>query len=286
MLSQVSATESLAYRAESAHAGEMVMRQPAHADRRRAGAFGLAADAYHHYRPRYPQTLIAGLMSRSHLRVLDVGAGTGIAAAQLRDAGADVLAVEPDPRMAQVAIDHGIRVEQATFEAWDPANRSFDLVVFAQSFHWVRPQPALTKVASILRPRGRLALLSNRITTLSPTRAQLDQAYAGYLDKSARPAVDAAYDGDLMTMIESYGFTIERREITEKLHYSTDAWVNMVFTYSNVLTLDPKARSELRARLQQRIGADGVDAENEAAAVIATPTHDVTRALTNAKRWE
>jgi ubiquinone/menaquinone biosynthesis C-methylase UbiE len=176
--------------------------------------------------------------------------------------------------MARVAADHGICVEVATFEDWDPADRSFDLVVFAQSFHWVRPQPALNKVASILRPHGRLALLSNRITPLSPTRAQLDQAYAGYLDKSARPALDAAHDDDLMTLIESYGYAIERREITEQQHYSTHAWMNMVFTYSNVLTLDPTARTEMRARLQERIGADGVDAENEAAAVIATLTHD------------
>lgn len=252
------------------------MRQPAHADRRRARAFGLAADDYHRYRPRYPHNLIAALIGRSHLRVLDVGAGTGIAAAQLQDAGADVLAVEPDPRMAAVAVDHGIPVEQATFEDWDPANRSFDLVVFAQSFHWVRPQPALTKVASILRPHGRLALLSNRITPRSPPRAQLDEAYAGYLTKSARPALDAAHDDDLMALIESHGYTIERRDVTEQLHYGTDAWVNMVLTYSNVLTLKPQARSELRARLQQRIGTDGVDAENHAAAVIATPTHDTT----------
>lgn len=250
------------------------MRQPAHADRRRARAFGLAADDYHRYRPRYPHDLIAALIGRSQLRVLDVGAGTGIAATQLQHAGADVLAVEPDPRMAAVATDHGIRVEQATFEDWDPAERLFDIVVFAQSFHWVRPHPALNKIASILRPHGRLALLSNRITPLSPSRAQLDEAYAGYLDKSARPAIDAAHADDLMAMIGSHGYTIERREVTEPLHYCTKAWVNMVCTYSNVLTLDPQARSELRARLQQRIGADGVDAENHATAVIATPTHD------------
>jgi SAM-dependent methyltransferase len=252
----------------------MGMRQPAHADRRRAGAFGLAAADYHRYRPRYPHSLIDGLVDHNHMKALDVGAGTGIAAAQLQDAGADVLAVEPDPRMAHLAAEHGIDVEESTFEDWDPADRSFDLVVFAQSFHWVQPQPALDKVTSILRPGGRLVLLSNRITPVSPTQAELDEAYAPHLDKSQRPSIDAAHDDQLMAMIQSHGYALERRSVSEALHYSTDAWVNMVFTYSNVLTLNPQARSELRVRLEQRIGASGVDAENQAAAVIATPTHD------------
>jgi SAM-dependent methyltransferase len=146
----------------------MSMRRPAHADRRRAEAFGLAADDYDRYRPRYPRSLITGLVCGSHVRALDVGAGTGIASAQLMEAGADVLAVEPDSRMARMASDNGIRIEQAPFDDWQPAGRSFDLVVFAQSFHWVQPQRALEKVASILRPGGRLALLSNRITAVSP----------------------------------------------------------------------------------------------------------------------
>lgn len=248
----------------------MSTRRPAHADRLRAEAFGLAADDYHRYRPRYPQSLISDLLGSSHLRVLDVGAGTGIASAQLMQAGAEVLAVEPDSRMARVAADNGIHVEQATFEDWQAAGRSFDLVVFAQSFHWVQPARALDKVASILRRGGRLALLSNRISPVSPTRQQLDEAYSRYLDPAQRPAIDAAHDDALMAMITEHGYTIERRQVTEQLHYDTEAWVNMVFTYSNVLTLSPQARSELRCRLEQVIGTAGVDAESDATAVICT----------------
>jgi SAM-dependent methyltransferase len=200
-----------------------------------------------------------------------VGAGTGIASAQLVGAGAQVLAVEPDSRMARVAAGKGIHVEQATFEDWRPAGRSFDLVVFAQSFHWVQPRVALKKVATILSPDGQLALLSNRITPLSPTRQDFDEAYAGYLNVAQRPPIDAAHDDDLTAMIEECGFSIERRGVVEQLHYATEDWLNMVFTYSNVLTLDPVARAGLRSRLAQCIGAGGVDARNDAVAVVCTP---------------
>jgi len=81
----------------------MPEQPPAHTDRRRAESFGAAADAYDRHRPRYPRPLIAGLIDRAGIRALDVGAGTGIAAMQLAEAGADVLALEPDPRMARVA---------------------------------------------------------------------------------------------------------------------------------------------------------------------------------------
>jgi SAM-dependent methyltransferase len=249
----------------------MAERSPAHTDRHRAGAFGSAADEYDRYRPRYPRALIAHLVGRKGVRALDVGAGTGIASAQLIEAGAQVLAVEPDPRMANVAAAKGIPVEVATFEEWGPVGRSFDLVVFAQSFHWVQPRLALEKVATILRPGGCLALLSNRVTPISPTREDLDEAYAGYLDRTRRPAIDAAHDGELTAMVEECGFTVERRGVVERVHYVTDDWLNMVCTYSNVLTLEPTDRAELRSRLGQRIGVGGVDARNDAVAVVCTP---------------
>jgi hypothetical protein len=115
--------------------------------------------------------------------------------------------------------------------------------VFAQSFHWVQPRVALKKVATILSPDGRCALLSNRITPLSPTRQDFDEAYAGYLNVAQRPPIDAAHDDDMTAMIEECGFSIERRGVVEQLHYATEDWLNMVFTYSNVLTLDPVARA-------------------------------------------
>ena len=260
-------TGTSAYRAswKLRHAGDM---PPAHSNRRRAEAFGSAAEEFDLYRPRYPQALIDCLVSTSHERVLDVGAGTGIASAQFRDRGAQVLAVEPDPRMAEVTAAKGIPVEVATFESWETSGRQFDLVVFAQSFHWVDPQIALAKISSILTGRGRLVLLSNLITPLSPTRQELDAAYAGYLDASARPAVDAAHDDNLIALIQHQGYTIERRIVTEARHYTAQAWVNMVSTYSNVLTLTPEARAGLGSTLLRRISTAEVEAENTATAIL------------------
>jgi SAM-dependent methyltransferase len=243
--------------------------KPRHTNRRRANSFGQAANDYHRYRPRYPASLIAELVE-PRMQILDVGAGTGIASGQLRDAGAGVLAVEPDPRMADVAAADGINVERATFESWDPKGRSFDRVVFAQSFHWVDPDYALDKVVTLLRPGGRLVLLSNRIIPIAPSRALVDEAFAGLVEESERRPIDAVHSDALATTFTSHGYRIERREVVEQRHYSGQSWVDLVFTHSNVLTLDQQAKAELRTRLE-RIAGNRVHAENHATALVAAP---------------
>lgn len=239
-----------------------------HDDRRRAGSFGSAAAQYDRYRPTYPTSLIAGLVPGRGVTVLDVGAGTGIASRQLADAGADVVAVEPDPEMAAVAAAKGLTVDVATFEGWEPAGRTFDLVVFAQSFHWVEPRSALTKVAGLLRDGGRLALLWNRIVQVRPTPEEFDAAYAGIVDDWRRPSEGIERSERLGELLDETGFTNERRTYGEDLHYATDDWIDMVTTYSAVLTLERDARELLRARLRECIGSDGVDATNDALAVV------------------
>lgn len=82
---------------------------PAHNDRRRAGSFGSISADYDRYRPRFPDhtvDTVVGLAAGGC--VVDVGAGTGIFTAQLRERGVSVSAVEPDPDMADVARGKGL----------------------------------------------------------------------------------------------------------------------------------------------------------------------------------
>ncbi|MEU3459280.1 class I SAM-dependent methyltransferase [Streptomyces sp. NPDC006733] len=123
-----------------------------------AESFGTDAGRYDRTRPRYPDALIgritAGIPGAD---VLDVGCGTGIAARQFRAAGCRVLGVEPDARMAAWARGTGITTEVATFEAWDPAGRTFDAVVAGTAWHWIDPAVGAARASRILRPGGLLA---------------------------------------------------------------------------------------------------------------------------------
>jgi hypothetical protein len=113
-----------------------------------------------------------------------------------------------------------------------------------------------------------LALLANRIVPTSPTQQMLDENNADYLDVTV--ASDAEAEARVVALIDECGFSLERRSYAERLHYSTDDYLNLLFTYSNRLVLDPSAQKELRSRLADRIGTAGVDAENDAVAFVCT----------------
>jgi len=133
-----------------------------HTHREIAESFGGDAARYDRTRPRYPRELaeqvLAGLPGR---RVLDVGIGTGLSALPFAECGADVLGVEVDERMAEVARSRGIRVEVARFEQWDDGGERFDAVVSGQTWHWIDPDAGARRAGELLRPGGRFAAFWN-----------------------------------------------------------------------------------------------------------------------------
>src|SRR6185436_4237458 len=66
--------------------------------------FGTTAAIYGAARPGYPDRVYDILRDRCHLgptsRILEIGAGPGLATKRLLDAGAHVVAVEPSPALA------------------------------------------------------------------------------------------------------------------------------------------------------------------------------------------
>jgi SAM-dependent methyltransferase len=239
-------------------------------NRERANSFGGAASNYDTHRPRYPDQLINDVLAPGARRVLEAGAGTGIASMQMIERGAEVLAVEPDTRMAAVAQAKGIPVELATFEDWEPAGRRFDRVVFAASFHWVDPAVALPKIRGILNDGGKLALIWNRLRPTSPTRAEFETIYRDYMDVETHRG-DGNPD-EVVNMITAAGFTVTQRKYPHDLHYSAQQWVDIAFTFSHQLILAADKANELRSRLIERIGPPGVSVGGDAVGIFATPT--------------
>jgi SAM-dependent methyltransferase len=148
-----------------------------HENRSRAESFGSVAELYDRVRPSYPPALLDDLLTGGVVDVLDVGCGTGIAAALLAARGAMVLGVEIDERMAAQARAKGIAVEVAPFELWDDAGRRFDLVVSGQAWHWVEPHAGATKAARVLRPGGRIGLFWNLGGPPAEVRERLAPVY-------------------------------------------------------------------------------------------------------------
>ncbi|MEV0620168.1 class I SAM-dependent methyltransferase [Nonomuraea sp. NPDC050404] len=233
-----------------------------------AESFGVDAERYDRTRRAYPDELVNRIIAASPGRdLLDVGAGTGIAARQFRAAGCTVLGVEPDPRMAEFARRTGIEVEVATFEDWEPAGRTFDAAVAATAWHWIDPVAGAAKAARVLRPGGRLAAFWHVYTMPPALTAAFAEIYPRLLpdlplgartDKTSmegyRPMFTMAADG-----IREAGRFGEPEEWTFdwKCSYTRDEWLDQLPT-SGVLTRLPQDRLDpLLAEVGAAIDAQG-----------------------------
>jgi 2-polyprenyl-3-methyl-5-hydroxy-6-metoxy-1,4-benzoquinol methylase len=230
----------------------------------RSRLFDQEAERYDRCRPTYPDAVIDALLGAepSRLEVLDVGCGTGLAARAMAARGAKVLGVELAPRMAEAARRHGIDVELAAFEEWDPAGRRFDIVTSAQAWHWLDMSAATAKAASLLRPNGTLGLMWNGgahpddladaleevySTTVPIDTHRLFRGYGANRSSDVRSGLTGVIDA--ITAASEFGVATEQwYPWTQRYH--RDEWLELLGSYSEYAALD----ANLRRRLFDAIG--------------------------------
>ena len=138
--------------------------------------------AYDSVRPAYPDEAVAALVDAARrargveasgrddaLRAADIGAGTGKMSELLARGGLLVDAVEPSEAMrAQASPIEGVTWHDGVAEETGLPNDVYDIVVFAQSWHWMDPERAGLEAARILAPGGVLAIVWNQMAVSIP----------------------------------------------------------------------------------------------------------------------
>lgn len=138
--------------------------------------------AYDSVRPAYPDEAVAALIEAAQrargadalgqggpLCAADIGAGTGKMSESLARAGLLVDAVEPSEAMrAQASSIEGVTWHDGVAEQTGLPNDLYDIVVFAQSWHWVDSERAGLEAARILRPGGALGIVWNQMDVSIP----------------------------------------------------------------------------------------------------------------------
>lgn len=197
-------------------------------------------------------------MALGPTHVLDVGCGTGKVARALIRRGLPVLGVEPDEAMAAVARGHGVPVELARFEEWDPAGRTFDLLTAGHAWHWVDPVAGLAKAASVVTPGGTGALFWNYHALDARLVEAFEGVYAAYAPELPVLGRDPTGSPDQDPFAGSGHFTPgERRTYRWPRELSADEWTAMLATFSDHRGLGQDRLRALQDALREAICASG-----------------------------
>jgi SAM-dependent methyltransferase len=231
-----------------------------HRDRDRAESFGADADRYDRYRPAIPHALVERLLATEPSTILDVACGTAKSAAPFVDAGVAVLGVEPDARMAALAKAHGVQVEVAKFEEWDDAGRRFDLVTCGNAWHWLTPAKAADKAAKVVRPGGMLARFYSYFVLEPDVVADLATIYEAEAPDAHRhgspPRPGELAENDV---IAGHPAFTQPEIVTHATPHelTADAWVGLLYTYSDHRRMGPERFAVLEAELRRYIAGRG-----------------------------
>ena len=157
--------------------------------------FDSVAAEYDAYRPDYPAQLFDALESAMGQplmwsEVCDVGAGTGIATRALAGRGANVTAVDPGIGVLGVLRARStsrVRAVVGDGNALPLRDGLFDLVSYAQSFHWTEPSLSVAEALRVLKPGGVLATWWNRHDLSVPWFADHQERLHRAIDKPQQP---------------------------------------------------------------------------------------------------
>jgi SAM-dependent methyltransferase len=223
------------------------------------------ATTYNRVRPKYPAELWDRIVEVSKIpvdaKILEVGCGPGTATISLAQRGFSVIALEPSLEASEVAHQHTanyplVKITTSNFEEWEPADRSFDAILAATSWHWVAPASKHLKAASLLKANGKLILLWNTgmqpplalFEYLAPVFEQYLPTFAKYKDRETQLS---EVNTIAKSAIESgLFFDLHQEYRSIEVNYSIDDYLQLLTTYSPCIALSPDRRDELLAGLK------------------------------------
>jgi len=154
--------------------------------------FSTRVENYVKYRPHYPDSLIellrkeCGLPATSEWKIADIGSGTGISSELLLANGNTVYGVEPNLEMrlaGEVYLKsfpkfHSI---DGTAEATTLPDKSVDMILAGQAFHWFDQTLSKQEFRRILKPAGKIVLLWNeRAVKTTPFLTEYERMLQDY----------------------------------------------------------------------------------------------------------
>ncbi len=200
-------------------------------------------------RAPYPDAVVAWMVTDERQRVLDLGSGAGAFAAVLHEAGHEVFCLDRNAdRVAGLPDRLGTRRHVAgRVESLPFLSCHFDVVTAAATLHRFAPGYALTEIARVLRPGGRLAVAYNTRDDTVPWVRRLSDL----LQQADPDAMRGDFGADSVDRVAASPFfsSLERRNFRNWVPITRPQLLAMVERRPAVRALEPWRREALLAEV-------------------------------------
>jgi hypothetical protein len=167
--------------------------------------------------------------------------------------------------MAEIARQHRLAVEIASFEDWDSNGRRFDLLTSAQAWHWVDPTVGAARAMSVLRSGGRIGLFWNTAVHSVDLQRRFDAVYGRYAPELAstsmalgRRSHERLTETDVAASLRFAGFSdVEIMWFGHEREYTSRTWLDHLVTHSDHRQLKPARMHILLDALGEEIDQVG-----------------------------
>ena len=229
----------------------------------RRTTFDQVALLYHQVRPGYPEALFEDIVAFSHLpptgRLVEIGCGTGQATLPFARRGYEIDCIELGENLAAVARHNlmtypKVKVSIGTFESWPLEKGVYDLLIAATSFHWIDPAVRYQKASQVLKPEGMIALFWNCHVQTEVSASFFEAVQRVYLRdlpaiarKSPGLPHPSSISSPIVEEIKQSGLFGEVTVLRYPWNavYDSVAYVNLLNTYSDHISLDAEVRDRL-----------------------------------------
>jgi ubiquinone/menaquinone biosynthesis C-methylase UbiE len=227
-------------------------------------SFGGVGTTYEAVRPDYSKRLIDDIIRISGIpnngNILEIGGGTGKATLPFAQKGYNITLVDISEELIRIA-KRGLRQFPkmryivSPFENAKLPKERFDLVIAAQSLHWVKPEFRFKKTWEILKEDGYLAAFSNFHTQEAEPERQIKGLYLEYCPDYPGVGHQALRRVQNQFSESNLFKRVKRRDYKRDIEYSRDKYLGLVNSFSWVSTLPQGKRRQLISRIGEVLGS-------------------------------